>query len=339
MQLPVIDLKTFLETGNDAENCEKIANAFVNYGACLIEDPRITFNDNEVFLDLVTRYFDLPYEEKMKDARPDCGYQVGATPGYTEDPKCSRDPKCQTLIEKLEDQPTKWDGPDPKWRFFWRIGNCDSKKYPLLTAEPVIPESLKSEWPSKMNIWGNLLVDTGMVISEMAALGLGYERNAFLDYTKGGPHLLAPTGSDLHNAKIGDVFAGFHYDLNFVTIHGKSHYPGLNIWARNSGKKLAVKVPKGMLIVQAGKQFEYVTNGKVVAGYHEVVVNEGTLNAVEVAKSAGRGLWRVSSTVFIHAHPDKVLRPIKAEDNPQYPAVDVGKYVQNELQGIALMEK
>ena len=24
--------------------------------------------------------------------------------------------------------------------------------------------------------------------------------------------------------------AGYHYDLNFLTIHGKSNFPGLNIW-------------------------------------------------------------------------------------------------------------
>ena len=49
-----------------------------------------------------------------------------------------------------------------------------------------------------------------------------------------GPHLLAPTGSDMSKfGTIGTVFAGFHYDLNFLTIHGKSNYPGLYIWLRN----------------------------------------------------------------------------------------------------------
>jgi hypothetical protein len=51
-----------------------------------------------------------------------------------------------------------------------------------------------------------------------------------------GPHLLAPTGSDLHTeqyGKLGTVLAGYHYDLNFLTIHGKSRFPGLNIWLRD----------------------------------------------------------------------------------------------------------
>jgi hypothetical protein len=43
--------------------------------------------------------------------------------------------------------------------------------------------------------------------------------DAFSSRMSGGPHLLAPTGSDLvkHGAA-GTVLAGFHYDLNFITV-------------------------------------------------------------------------------------------------------------------------
>ena len=69
-----------------------------------------------------------------------------------------------------------------------------------------------------------------------------------------GPHLLAPTGSDLRrHGQEGTVFAGYHYDLNFLTIHGRSRFPGLNIWLRN-GQKMGVKVPVGCLLIQTGKQ-------------------------------------------------------------------------------------
>lgn len=94
------------------------------------------------------------------------------------------------------------------------------------------------------------------------------------------PHLLAPTASDL--AKYGQrdtILAGFHTDLNFLTIHGRSRYPGLNIWARNTGKRIPVKFPPTgrYLLVQAGKQIEHLSGGLIKAGYHEVVVNEATL--------------------------------------------------------------
>lgn len=93
------------------------------------------------------------------------------------------------------------------------------------------------------------------------------------------PHLLAPTASDLEKYGRKDtILAGFHTDLNFLTIHGRSRYPGLNIWARNTGKRLPVKIPAGnYLLVQAGKQLEHLTGGLIKAGYHEVVVNDQTL--------------------------------------------------------------
>lgn len=71
---------------------------------------------------------------------------------------------------------------------------------------------------------------------------------------KRGPHKLAPTGSDLVRFKPGTVFAGFHYDFNFLTIHGKSRYPGLFAWLR-TGERFTVAVPEGHLLLQAGKQF------------------------------------------------------------------------------------
>lgn len=75
-----------------------------------------------------------------------------------------------------------------------------------------------------------------------------------LSFSHQGPHLLAPTGSNLQKyGKEGTVFAGYHYDLNFLTIHGRSRFPGLSIWLRND-KKVEVKVPVGCLLIQAGKQ-------------------------------------------------------------------------------------
>ena len=58
-----------------------------------------------------------------------------------------------------------------------------------------------------------------------------------------GPHLLAPTGSDLAaHASVGTVLAGWHNDLNLLTIHGKSRYPGLFVWLKD-GTKMPVRAP------------------------------------------------------------------------------------------------
>ena len=85
-------------------------------------------------------------------------------------------------------------------------------------------------------------------VAEMLAIGLGLGRNTFTEKMEGAPHKLAPTASDLVKFDVGTIFAGFHYDLNFLTIHGKSRYPGLFIWLRN-WKKRSVKIPEGCLLL------------------------------------------------------------------------------------------
>lgn len=194
----------------------------------------------------------------------------------------------------------------------------------------------------------------------MAAIGLGLDQHHFSDAGRYGPHLLAPTASDLNKYGAKDtILAGFHTDLNFLTIHGRSRYPGLNIWARNTGDRIAVKIPPGNhLLVQAGKQLEYITGGLVKAGFHEVVVNDKTIEVMERRKveNPDRPLVRISSTLFWHLSSDFDLAPIpklheearrvRAEqfdlgrdegDEAEYPPTKVGYQVQDELKHIALM--
>lgn len=126
-----------------------------------------------------------------------------------------------------------------------------------------------------MDKWGYKLLDAVNVVAEMSAIGMGLPKSTFVEHMDGGAHLLAPTGSDLAKNDVGAIFAGFHYDIAFLTIHGKSRYPGLYVWTRNN-QKLQVKVPKGCLFLQAGKTFEHITGGHVLAGFHEVIYTDQT---------------------------------------------------------------
>lgn len=96
------------------------------------------------------------------------------------------------------------------------------------------------------------MLDGCMTVAEMAALGMGLQKDSFTKLMINGPHKLAPTGSDLVKYDVGTIFAGFHYDFNFLTIHGKSRYPGLFAWLK-TGEKFTVKVPDGHLLLQAGR--------------------------------------------------------------------------------------
>jgi isopenicillin N synthase-like dioxygenase len=370
-----IELKCYLDNPTSEEaiaECKRVAQIFQKTGALALRDPRVSFADNNAFLDLVEKYFEQNPEVKKKDARPELHYQVGVTPEGVEKPRCTFDANCQKIVHTLEgeNKPRMPTEADVKWRFFHKLGERPTNtSFASLNSENVIPDAFRDNWVPTMESWGKKLLEAGITLSEMAAIGFGLPKNTFTDLLKFGPHLLAPTASDLNKyGKLGQILAGFHQDLNFVTLHGKSRFSGLYIWLRN-GTKMPVAIPDGCLLAQAGMQFEYLTGGAVVAGYHEVVVNEKTLEAVARARQNSTSMWRISSTVFVHVASDQHLRPliqitseenvlqsiaVANEDNnnsnnnnnskeggtsgrkKEYPPILAGDFVSNELKVIKL---
>ena len=83
------------------------------------------------------------------------------------------------------------------------------------------------------------------------------------------PGMMRPGCNLEQHGKVGTCIAGYHYDLNLLTVHGKSRFPGLFVWLRD-GQRVSVSIPDGCLLLQAGKQLEWLTAGHVQAGMHEV---------------------------------------------------------------------
>ena len=353
MSIPVVDLQTFFDRDNNPfdfqSECSKVAEALHTYGLVLIKDPRVFQSDNARFLDMMERYFEI--SDGKRDARPEIYYQVGVTPSHIER---ARD-HCDVMgTYKGDNTPLSPCPPelDAKWRFFWRIGpQPETTKYQQLNMDPIIPPEFP-EWSETMDMWGGKMMGAINCLSEMAALGFDMPGDTFTSRMRCGPHLLAPTGSDF--SKYGEknhILAGFHSDLNFLTIHGKSRYPGLYAWMRD-GTKISVSIPEGCLLVQAGKQIEYMTAGHVLAGFHEVVVSDATLDTIARRKEEGKSLWRVSSTLFSHMESDTVLQPfdkflvdgqsadggvVTADQlREKYPPVETGEFIQKELKLIKL---
>ncbi|KAF9459820.1 hypothetical protein BDZ94DRAFT_1198950 [Collybia nuda] len=370
MDLPVIDLDLFLSGVHDSpeviRECKKAADALVTYGALILRDSRVSEDDNSTFLDLLEDYFSQPLEELKKDERPELSYQVGVTLENTEKPKCAVDEPCLRIIERLDPAERPLDisahSPDPKCRFFWKMIEKPpyQTQFPSLNAANIIPQagSLKERWSPTMEQWGKSMKNAVASLAEMIAVGLDLPVETFREAGKYGPHILAPTASDLVKyGKQDTILAGFHSDLNFLTIHGRSRYPGLHIWARNTGKRIPVKIPQGnYLLVQAGKQLEHLSGGLIKAGFHEVVVNQRTLAVIENRKLQypERPLIRISSTFFWHLSSDFDLIPIPQlsarahelrtqssslieDDEVVYEPMKVGQQVQNELKHINLL--
>ncbi|CAM1501563.1 Fc.00g035470.m01.CDS01 [Cosmosporella sp. VM-42] len=372
MDLPVINLDLYLNSSRDSDaaqaECRKAADALITYGALVLHDSRVSEDDNTKFLDLLEDYFDQPDELLKKDERPDLSYQIGVTLENTEKPKCAVDEPCLDVIQRLHPSQRPLDimahSPDPKCRFFWRMVEPPpyETQFPGLNASNIVPDAphIKDKWEPTMNQWGTSMRNAVSKLAEMTAVGLGLPAEYFSGAGRYGPHLLAPTASDLKRYGEKDtILAGFHTDLNFLTIHGRSRYPGLNIWARNTGNRIPVKIPAGnYLLVQAGKQIEHITGGLIKAGYHEVVINEKTIETISRRQKdfPHRPLIRISSTMFWHLSSDFDLVPVpklaeqarkvRADQfnmgrdegkEAEYPPMKVGHQVQNELKHIALM--
>jgi isopenicillin N synthase-like dioxygenase len=144
----------------------------------------------------------------------------------------ARDHKKRMAAYSEENKPVSPVVPiyDAKWRFMWKIGERPAEAGDNFPQ--VVPKDFP-DWEEKMNKWGFKLNDAVFQVAEMAAIGMGIDKNTFTDNLKGGAHLLAPTGSDLAKNDVGAIFAGFHYDIAFLTCHGKSRYPGLFVWTRD----------------------------------------------------------------------------------------------------------
>jgi isopenicillin N synthase-like dioxygenase len=236
---------------------------------------------------------------------------------------------------------------DSKWRYFWDIGEKEKYDKNMLLFPKVIPEGFP-QWEKVMDTWGDKMLGATEIVSKMIALGFGLPENTFHEKMKHGAHLLAPTASDLQKFNTNTIFAGVHYDLNFMTIHGKSNFGGLYIWLRNGTKK-RVRIPDGCLLIQAGIQLEYLTGGECLAGFHEVIYTQDVYDQVQKLKKENekkkpedqRVLWRISSTLFSHIRSDVVLEPVGKYKNEnslkRYPPVLTRDQVAEELKAISLM--
>ncbi|WVQ95889.1 hypothetical protein IAU59_002988 [Kwoniella sp. CBS 9459] len=358
MEISTISLDTYLldpSSPSARAEARKAAESLILTGALIVQDSRAKKEANDRFLDLFEDYFAQDQGVLEGDERPEVGFQVGVTLENTEKPKCASDENCQAIIASLDPDERPVDlgshGADPKCRFFHRMSDKPpyQSRFPVLETPNVTPKKFEGEWEERVGEWGGIIKQAVEGVAKMVAAGLGLDDTAFTDAGRYGSHLLAPTATDLVKyGKANTIYAGFHSDLNFLTIHGQSRYPGLHIWARNSGKKIQVRIPPGCLLVQAGKQIEWLTGGLIKAGYHEVVCTQATLDTIDRRKveHPERPLIRISSTFFWHLTPDFQLTAIpelkeEAEKRfgPQedYGTMLVGDQVRRELGLIALL--
>ncbi|KAG8678847.1 hypothetical protein FRC08_017437 [Ceratobasidium sp. 394] len=248
--LPIIDLDVFRANPSSSEarlECTKAAEALITYGALIVRDTRVTEEHNETFLSLLEDYFAQPEETLKKDERAEFGYQVGVTLENTEKPKCAVDEPCLRVIERLapSERPLDVSGhhPDPKCRFFWKMQTRPPypTAFPALNMPNVVPAAFTDTWETTLETWGRSMKDAVEGVARMAAVGLGLDQETFTDAGKYGPHLLAPTASDLEKyGKKDTILAGFHSDLNFLQVTHVATSNPTHVCAQHNPRPLAL---------------------------------------------------------------------------------------------------
>lgn len=336
-----IDLTNYLDEKLNTNEIKKLSIKLLDNihktGILIIRDPRVKKNDNEQFINMMERYYSLPKNVKYKDVRKESHYQVGITPENIEKPLDHCDKIYHMINNDPHNAPKKPKSNDPKERFMWRICNIDEEnEFSEIEVNNIIPKNFPN-WEKTMNMWAKHMLNTINSVSELLAISLDLDKNYFINMMKNSDTLLAPTGINILDRKPNDIIAGYHYDVSYLTIHGKSRYPGLYIWTKE-GKKVMVNVPDGCLIIQAGKQIEYLTGGYIKAGYHEVLITNKALNKAKENTKINKSTWRVSSTMFAHFNNESTLKVIDKFKNDTiikvYPEIKKGKWLINELNKI-----
>ena len=84
-EVPIIDVEKYLSRSEGwEEECKKVADSLHNFGILIWKDPRVNETENEDYIDLMEKYFELTslkyYSgEKLDDCKPEFNFQAGVT--------------------------------------------------------------------------------------------------------------------------------------------------------------------------------------------------------------------------------------------------------------------
>ena len=94
-------------------------------------------------------------------------------------------------------------------------------------------------------------------------------------------------------------------------------------------------IPEKHLLVQGGKQLEWLTGGYLKAGFHEVIHDKKVEEQVKENLKAGRTNWRVACAMFSYVQGNLRLKPFPQFSKPGvdklYPSISADEYLVQEL--------
>ncbi|XP_004511129.1 uncharacterized protein [Cicer arietinum] len=300
--LPVIDISSYVSRGSSRDprgipvsDCKLVSRSLKEFGAFIVKDIRWSLPDYDIFHEDIETFF------KSLSNTPHLQKQFGVPEEV---------PMTSVYFWKFARRPEN---------------NAPVKDYGVSNVTPCgFPD-----WNPTMDNWSFNMLGIACMVAEMAAIGFGLPVDAFTSRIHYGLHTLATIGSNLgKDVQEGTILQACHHNFNFLTIHGRNKFHGLHIWLRNAAR-VEVKIPVGCFVIQAGKQLEWLTGGACLATNHDIVVTKTTMDVINKMKERDCSLWRVSSSLYVHALSDAILKPLEpfdkhtvkmANDYPPVPA-------------------
>lgn len=208
---------------------------------------------------------------------------------------------------------------------FWHVGRQLPDDHPL-TVRGEIPRNHTAEEAPGFGPAAQALFDAmdRFAAGLLSALEpyLGLPEGFFADLTRDGNSVLRiihyPPLPD--EVPPGAVRAAEHEDINLITILPASTERGLELRTRD-GRWLEVVPPPGAMVCDTGDMMQLLTGGRLPATTHRVV-----------NPPAEQRRSRYSMPLFVHPHPDGVLRPAR-DDEPEITARD---FLMERLRDIGL---
>jgi hypothetical protein len=278
------------------EMCRVLLESFHHTGIVFVKDPRMNEADNQVFIDMMQKYYEDLAARIQREENPDQPFTEGR------------------ILWAIEDHPNE-------------------ESWPNFIAKDV------PEWESILNRWGRTFLEGLKTITSMFEKGSGLPLGTISWKFASATHILNPSGFDLDVMGLGTVLTTIHYDMSYITVHGNSRFPVFSAWLRD-GRKVDIEIPEGYLMFQAGKIFEHITGGYVLAGHHIVLHSDTTALAVAQAKAAGKSVWKINSAMFGNFQTTQLIELIPQleahytapleETQAKYPSLTLSEFTRRE---------
>ncbi|MCC2977874.1 isopenicillin N synthase family oxygenase [Sphingomonas sp. PL-96] len=308
-QVPLVSLA---DQQSDPDGfAQAFGGSFERFGFAMVADHGIDPALIERAWALTEQFFKLPEEEKRGYHQPGGGGARGYTPFGLEIAK---------------------DATENDLKEFWHIGRelpADHRFRAVMADNvwPSAPEGFRETFTELFAAFDT----AGLKLLSAIARYLKLEPNWFEHAVDNGNSVLRLLHYPPVSADAPGVRAGAHEDINLITLLLGAEEAGLELLDKD-GQWLAVKPPKGAMVVNVGDMLQRLTNHVLPSTTHRVVN----------PAPERRGNSRYSMPFFLHPAPDFLIETLPAcvgEGNRYPQPITAHDYLHQRLVEIGLLKK